>query len=144
MRQEINNIYTIDEHPDNQACYDWIRSNWHDLGDYIIEEMIESLKNLHNEIGGSLDFSLSITPDRGEFVKFTGYDKDTLKKLYNKLLTGHVYDQTIIEGLYNGELEHSVLKVIHDEGEYLYSNEGLESLCQANKYEFYEDGSIAQ
>ena len=37
---------------------------------------------------------------------------------------------------------YSLLKAIHDEGEYIYSDEGLLDLCQANEYEFNIGGSF--
>jgi len=31
---------------------------------------------------------------------------------------------------------------LHDEGEYIYSDEGIEDLCEANGYFFTEDGAF--
>lgn len=147
MRQEIINIYQIHEHPDKDACFEWIRNNWYDLGDYCVSEMITSLKALAEAVNGTLDYSLSIVPDRGEHVSIKDYDKGELKALYKKRdecpLTGMCYDYDIINGLYNGELCAAVTSTLHNEGEYLYSDEGLREMCEANEYEFLKDGSYA-
>lgn len=147
MRTETINIYTIDEHPNKEACFEWIRNNWHDLGDFTLELMTDSLNALAYEIGGNLDYSLSIVPDRGEFVKITGDREESLKSLYEKRdscpLTGCCYDVDVIEGLFNDELESTVLDTLHKEGDYIYSDEGLLNLCQANEYEFTENGELA-
>jgi len=36
----------------------------------------------------------------------------------------------------------NVLQQLHQETEYVYSDEGLTDLCEANKYEFTENGSL--
>ena len=35
-----------------------------------------------------------------------------------------------------------LLKAIHEETEYIYSDEGLFELCECNEYEFNEEGNI--
>jgi hypothetical protein len=146
MRQETINIYTIDDHPETELCFKWIRNNWHDLGQHIIDEIIDSLKTLSNSVNGKLDYAICIVPDRGEFVKLTDYDRDLLNELYLKRdqypLTGVCYDHDVIEGLYNNDLDNKILNLVHKEGEYIYSDEGLRELCQANEYEFYENGEV--
>ena len=108
--------------------------------------MINSLKALSEQVNGNLDYSISIMPDRGEFVSLTDYDKKALSELWlnreNCPLTGTYYDIDVIEGLYLEQLESQVLTTLHKQGEYLYSNEGLQELCEANGYEFYEDGKF--
>jgi len=37
---------------------------------------------------------------------------------------------------------HKLLTTIHNEGEYIYSDEGLFELCQVNEYEFTIDGEF--
>lgn len=148
MRQEIRNIYTINEHPNKELCFEWIRNNIHDLGQHHIEDLIESLKALAKYVNADLDYSISIVPDRGEFIKITNVERGLLKELYNKRedlpLTGICYDQDLIELLYKGdfELEYGAFGIIHKEGEYIYSDEGLLDICQANEYEFYESGEM--
>ena len=145
MRQEIRNIYTIDEHPNKEACYDYVRNNWHDIGEHYIADMVASLKALAEAVNGTLDYSLSIVPDRGEHVSIKYYDSTLLKELHGKRdecpLTGMYYDYDVIDGLANGRLDAAVLGMLHKEGEYLYSDEGIKDMCDANEYEFYEDGT---
>lgn len=146
MRQETINIYTIEDHPDKDACLEWIRNNCHDLGEYSLQEMIDSLKALAEAVNGKLDYCLSIVPDRSEHVSITDYDSTLLRELhaikYECPLTGVCYDYDVIDGLANDALDIQVLNVLHSEGEYLYSDEGLTEMCLANEYEFNEDGSI--
>lgn len=148
MKTKTINIYAIGEHPQPEKCFDWIRNNWHDLGQFCVDEMLDSLKALANEIDGVLDYSLSIVPDRGEYVTIKGFDQTKLERLYTKRedcpLTGVCYDHDVIEALYNGELETAVLKTLHAEGEHLYSDEGLREICEANEYEFDENGKFTR
>lgn len=147
MRTKTINIYTIAEHPQPEKCFQWIRDNWHDLGQHCVDEMIDSLKALAKEINGTLDYSLSIVPDRGEYVTIKDFDQDKLERLYAKRednpLTGVCYDQDAIEALYNGDLG-TILKTLHAEGEHLYSDEGLRETCEANEYEFDENGKFTR
>lgn len=148
MRTKTINIYTIDEHPNPEKCFDWIRNNWHDLGQHCVDEMIDSLKALAKEIDGELDYSLSIVPDRGEYVTIKEFNRAKLARLYKRReecpLTGMCYDQDVIEALNKDELESAVLKTLHAEGEYIYSDEGLRETCEANGYEFTEEGKFTR
>ena len=147
MRQVTRNIYTINEHPNKEECLEWIRENWHDLGEHFVEDMAGSLEALAEHVQGTLDYRLSIAPDRGEFVRIKDYDKVSLAELYEKRyecpLTGMSYDYNVIAGLYNGTLSDDVTSVLHAEGRYIYSDAGLQDLCETMEYEFYEDGKIA-
>ena len=146
MRQETIKIYTIEDHPNKEACLDWIRNNWHDLGEHVVQEMVDSLKALASAIDGKLNYSLSIAPDHGEFVKITEYNVSALTDLYHKRndlpLTGMSYDYDVIRGLFDDDLQMHVVDTLHTEGEYIFSEQGLTDTCIANEYEFKEDGSI--
>ena len=136
-------LYRIDEHPNKEKCFDWIRNNWHDLNSHGVEEVIESLTALNNTIGGELDYSISAVPDRGEFIRLVNYDEDLLNGLDASEcpLTGVWSDCSVIDGLQNGNIE-QVLKSLHDDTEYIYSDDGLYELCEANEYDFTEDGEV--
>jgi len=54
MRTIETKIYTIDEHPNQEKCFEWIRDNWHDLNDHSVHEVVDSLKALQKVIGGDL------------------------------------------------------------------------------------------
>ena len=136
--------YSIDQHPNKEAVFSYIRENWHDLGEHYIDDLVVSLKALADEIGGKLDYSVSLFPDRGEFIRLTDFNRAALNKLkaIDYPLTGCFYDYVVIEGLKADELEYRALKALHDEGEWLYSDEGLTDMCEANQWLFTEEGEI--
>lgn len=142
MRIIKTKVYTIDEHPNKEKCYKWIRDNWHDLNQHGVEEAIQSIKALHKKIGGSFNYSVSAVPDRGEYIKFRDYSSERLQELdANEYpLTGVCWDEPLIIGLKEGNPT-LVLKILHAETDYIYSDEGLFDLCEANGYEFDEDGN---
>jgi hypothetical protein len=142
MRIIETKVYTINEHPNKENCFEWIRENWHDLNQHSIDEVVNSIKELSNKIGGSFDYSISQISDRNEFITFKDYSK---KKLLNLIgddcpLTGFCWDIDLINGLKSEKLS-KVLDSLHLDAEYLYSNEGLLELCEANDYEFDEEGN---
>jgi len=143
MRTVETKIYTISDHPNKTVCLDWIRNNWHDLNQHSVCEIINSLNKLKEKIGGVLDYSISQVPDRGEYITFKDYDHKALLKL-NKddlPLTGVCWDYEVIVGFRTGSPT-LVLKALHSNTEYIYSDEGLTELCEAHEYEFISDGSI--
>jgi len=141
MRTIETKVYTIDEHPNKEKCFEWIRNNWHDLNQHSVDEVIDSLKALQNEIGGKLDYAISSVPDRGEFISFKNYDKEALLDLSKDdcPLTGYCWDFDVIEGVRKGNIK-QVLGTLHDDTDYVYSDAGLEEMCEANGYEFDADG----
>ena len=143
MRIIETKVYTIDEHPNKEKCYEWIRNNWHNLIDYTIIEVINSLKSLQEIIGGSLDYSISAVPDRGEFISFSGYDAKELDKLNpdDCPLTGVYCDYDVINAAKEQNMQ-EILTMVHKDTEYVYSNDGLYELCMGNEYEFTEEGKI--
>ena len=162
MRVIETRVFTIEEHPNKSAVYGWIRDHWHSLGDSCLLDAISSLKSFAELIGASLDYSLSIFPDRSERIRFSfPYDiEPELESVLERLdlsgncpLTGVCYDEDILDAFRDysdgdslrdvlREVESNVLRTLHDEGEYLYSDEGLFELCEANEYEFTESGKI--
>ena len=141
MRILETKVYTIDEHPNKDLCFDYIRRNWHDLNQCSVDEFVDSLKALQQKIGGDLDYSIGQFPSRGEFISFKNYDKDRLAELdaFTTELTGVCWDNDIIIALKNGDIFESI-KSLHEDSYHIYSNEGLEDLCMANGYEFNEQG----
>jgi hypothetical protein len=151
-------VYTIESHPNPELCYDWIRNNWHSLGNYVVQEALDSLKAFAEHIDATFNYSISIVPCRGEYISIdTSVNK--LKDLPqidlsgNCPLTGVWADEVILDSLRNkdentcvesifNDIEFNMLKAIHNEGEYIYSDEGLREMCEANGYEFNEDGSV--
>jgi len=134
-------VFQIGEHPNREKCYDWIRSNLHDLNQDSVEELIRSIKALSNVIGGTFDYSISQVPSRGEHITFKGYDRAILDNLdaESDPLTGEFWDCNLIKGLREFNLK-GVLDKLHDETEYAYSDEGLLELCREEKYEFDLNG----
>ena len=162
MRVLEKKVFQIQEHPNRNAVYNWICDNWHDLGEFALSDMIESLKAFADTIGATVSYSLSIVPDRQEYVQFN-FASDIEPSLESVLsrfdlsgncpLTGVCYDENILDAFRNcretdslreviNEVQANVLRALHNEGEYLYSDEGLFELCAANEYEFTESGEI--
>lgn len=145
---ETVRYWTIDEHPDPDKCFREIRENWHDLGEMDLELMGESLRALSDRIGCNIDYSISIIPDRGEYVRADTdrYDHTVFLSLYQQReelpLTGTCYDITVLEGFNYGResLEHDVLRALHAQGEWLYSDDHLREMCEANQYLFDRNG----
>jgi hypothetical protein len=142
MRVIETKVYKINEHPNKELCFEWIRDNWHDLNQYSVNELIDSIKELSRVIGGTFDYSIGQSPNRGEHITFRDYDKELLSELVadNLPLTGVCWDGELIEGLVEGD--NRVLDMLHNDTEYQYSDEGLQELCESNDYEFNEDGSL--
>jgi hypothetical protein len=136
-------LYKIEEHPNKEKCFEWIRDNWHDLNSHSVQEMVESLSALRDKIGGQLDFRISAVPDRGEYIRFTDYDRRILNRLDADEcpLTGVCWDADVILALRAGNPSQA-LKALHADTEYKYSDEGLLEFCSANEYEFDEHGKV--
>lgn len=144
MREVKFKVYTIEEHPNPEAVYEWVRNNWHDLGDPDVWDMVGSLKAAKELLGGTLDYSISIVPDRGEYVRLTGFDRKGLHGLNpaDCPLTGVWSDYAVVTGLKKDSLDYEVLKALHMRGDYLYSDEGIREHLLANECEFTENGEL--
>jgi len=142
MRTIETKIYKLHEHPDKELCFDWIRNNWVDLGDYLINEVISSIKTLNDHIGGSIDWSIGFY-SQSCFVRFTDYDVDLLNDLnVDELpLTGCIYDAIVIECLKDNNFR-KLFIYLDDEHDYLYSETGLTEMIECNDYEFLESGEV--
>jgi len=143
MRIVETKVWTISEHPNPDRCYDWIRNNWHGLNEHSVYEVVDSLKKLKAIIGGELDYSIGQSPDRGEHISLKGYDRDALNELdpNDYPLTGICWDYEVIEGFQEDD-PHKVLRALHKDTEYSYTDEALYDLCEANEYEFTEEGAV--
>jgi hypothetical protein len=151
--------YTIESHPDPDKVYDWIRDNWHDLGQFDVDEFVDSFKALANHFQACCDYSVSLVPSRGEFLKLIGtFTQEQIDELNadDLPLTGVCWDYGLIKALQNADLEdfrtYDGLNIIidisealfdlHNQGEYLYSDDGLRKLCEANEYQFLANGEF--
>jgi hypothetical protein len=140
MRIIETKVYKIDEHPNKDYCYVWIRNNWHDLNEHELYDIIESLKALQNIIGGKLDYSISCIPHRGEYISLIGYDKEELNSLsLDAELTGSSWDYWVIKAFKENNTQ-NILRLLHDSTEYAYSDESLYELCMNVEYEFTING----
>lgn len=152
-------VYTIEEHPNPESVYEWIRDNWYNLGEHVVEEFVESLESFASHTGaGRCKYSISIVPDRGEFIKFDiecslNDVTENLDLSGNCPFTGVYSDEIILDAFRAAneeddlrdvlkDVEYRVLKAIHAEGEYIYSNGGLYEMCLCNEYEFTESGQL--
>tara|TARA_B100002019_G_scaffold224571_1_gene197489 strand:+ start:139 stop:609 length:471 start_codon:yes stop_codon:yes gene_type:complete len=141
-------VYRIGEHPDKERCINWVRDNVHDLNQHDVDEMIASLKALQARVGGSLDYCVGQFPDRGEYIRFTDYDKDAFTEVWSEavdssseILTGTLWDWIVISHVDQNDMK-GLLGIIHRESEYAYSDESIETIAGANEWEFKEDGSL--
>ena len=138
MRTIETKVYTIEEHPNKDLCFEYIRNNWYGLNQFDVDEVIKSLEALKDIIGGRLDYSISSVPDRSEHITFKDYDKEALFSLNEDEYSCFDYD--VIKGLKEDNIER-VLNTIHSQTEYIYSDEGLMEFCEINEYEFTEEGN---
>lgn len=141
MRNITYAVYTINEHPDKEKCYEWMRYNLHYLADHEQDGFIDSLKALNRCIGGDLDYSVSLVPDRGEFIRFTDYDKERLAELDASAcpLTGCFWDIEVIEHLRADDMR-GLMDKLHEAHDYHYSDEQLHETAEADEWEFKENG----
>lgn len=159
MRQvtEIKNIYTFEEA--SPELRDKIRECFHlcNAFDYILEERIESLKEFADYFGLELDYSLSLVPDRGEHISLKVISRretlDLIRKsheLKDCPFTGVCYDEDLLEAFRDGEhsldvltdISHDYIERIHSEYDSLLSDDHLSEHCEANGYEFTENGEL--
>ena len=141
MRDITYTVYTINEHPDKGKCYEWMRNNLHHLADHESEEFHASLTKLHGYIGGNLDYSVSLVPDRGEFIRFTDYDEELLAELDADAcpLTGCFWDVDVIEHLRADDMQ-GLMEKLRNAHDYDYTDEALHETAEANEWEFKENG----
>tara|TARA_R110002051_G_scaffold84646_1_gene149925 strand:+ start:480 stop:914 length:435 start_codon:yes stop_codon:yes gene_type:complete len=141
MRTITINIYKIDEHPNKEKCYEWIRENVQYIGDYEVDELISSITKLSDSIGGFVAYNISQYAEQGECITFMDYDEDLLEELNADEcpLTGCFWDVEVINALKAKDMT-KVFETLHNSIEHLYSDEALEEMCEANDYEFYESG----
>ena len=50
MREIKIKVYTIEDHPNKEKCFDWIR-NWTDLNEHNINDIMNSIEKLSLIIG---------------------------------------------------------------------------------------------
>ena len=143
MRDITYRVYKIDEHPDKDRCFDWVRNNMHDLGQHEVDDLINSLDALSKTIGGKVNYSLSQYPCRDEYIRFTDYDKEALAELdeVSCPLTGVFCDHDVIECLRNNDMK-ELIKRLHDWCEYHYTDEAIEEQSLANDWEFTIEGRL--
>lgn len=144
MRTIETKLYTIDEHPNADLCFDYIRENIFNLNEFSLMEAVESIKMLTEFIGGKNDYSISQFPSRGEYITFTNYDRDSLMELNagELPLTGVYFDAHLIESMQMYGNADGLLDALHKETEYVYSDNGLREIAENNGWEFTKDGKL--
>lgn len=78
MQTHIQTIYTytIDEHPDKDACFNWIRENWHDLYGWQ-DENADSLKAFCDHFDVSLkDWEVSLCGHSYAYIDATEWNTE--------------------------------------------------------------------
>lgn len=168
MRTIETKVFTFDEHTNKAACIEWVKENWHDLGEHCLYEAIDSLKAFAKYFGKNVDYKVSITPDRGGYITYSYSDSDAITTmgavfesgLLNKdflsgncPLTGVCYDETLLDAVRSAkttdllidvlnEAANTLIGALHREGEYIYSDEGISEMLEINEYEFTEFGTF--
>lgn len=154
----IIKIYTFKEA--SPELKDKIRDNFanhYDIYVHCMNERMDTLKSVAKVLDATVDYSLSTTPDRGEYIRFTPKYDDINFKALKKLvdtkedcpLTGVCYDDDFLDAL-NGIYDDDSLDVacctfiasIHNEFESMLTDDCLADHCEANGYEFTENGEI--
>lgn len=164
MTQRIigTTVYTLDSHPNQDACFDWIRNNWHNLNDHTLEEATASAEALALRLDFTVDYSIG---GRGEYITFDcrgASDRpasdyaDYISEAFlsgNCPLTGVCYDENLLDAFREADDDATIGDVLEEAGsnllraltldsEYTYSEEGLTDMCNANEYEFTLEGEI--
>lgn len=134
---------TIDTHPNPEAVYEWVRSNWHDLNDHNVCDFEEALKAFAEWHGVKVDYAISAVPDRSEYIRFSAPIDYTQKPAdwEDCPLTGSMNEYSLWMVWGNDDLIAS-LDTLHDDTEYTYSDEGLADFLEDNGHYFLDDGSF--
>ena len=144
MREITYTVYYIEEHPDKEKCYEWMRDNLHDLSEHEREEFVKSLKKLQEHIGGVLDYDFSVVPSRGEFIRFSDYNWRELLELSKESdslpLTGCYWDAEVIECLVKDDMR-SLMRLLHEAHDFCYTDEALHEVAHVNNWEFTLQGA---
>jgi hypothetical protein len=92
-------VWTIDEHPNPEACFDWIRANWHDLYDWH-EDNAASLRAFADHFGftivdyryGGNATGCDIRPDESMWSRWDQASEVTGVRLWKYLRNNGFYD----------------------------------------------------
>ena len=144
MRTITYNVYTISEHPNKEAVYKYIRENdFFDLGDFDRSDLVSSLEALATKLGGWVDYSFGAYPDRNEHITFYNIDVELLNSLdtENCILTGCYWDNLVIESVKNNNTQ-ALINEVHENNSFYYEDDQLFEHCEANNYEFFENGKF--
>lgn len=162
MREVIKkfNVYTFETA--SKELKDKIRDTFSTdayYGNWMMQERIETLTKFAEYIDTTLDYRIGLTPHRGEFISVTplGSFSDTYELIAqfvreedSCILTGMCYDDDLRDMMRSVDHDNESLnnafnkyiKSIHKEFESMLTDEYLSEHCQANEYEFTEDGNI--
>ena len=155
-------VYTIEDHPDPEKVYEWIRYNWHDLADHTLQEALDSVQAFSKRLGITVDWSLGATPHRSEYITFYCDFGDELARNEEGLsewlksscpFTGTWADEVILDAFREAasadtldevleDVASRIITAVHTDAEYIYSDIALHELCEANEYEFTSNGKV--
>lgn len=165
-------VFTYDELSEDakQAVKDsWAMHNGYNSSDEAIDSLNAIAEHFGGKV---LDYQVDFFGSTYSSCKFdmAGTDDDEVEELLDELgsynpdtlkghgeckLTGTWSDEPLIDGFrkawFDGERDiyrlmdkafDSWFKVCQEDCEYQYSDEAMSENCEANEYEFYEDGSM--
>ena len=151
------NVYKYQDAPENiqENIRDYIIQNW-DIYDHCLDERLAVLRKVAELLNAELDYCLSCIPDRGEFISFKpNYSTLEYQNLWEVInqekecpLTGCCYDHDFLDHLTKYTMSDAGLKnacreyvaSIHSEYESMCKHEYIKDMCEANDYEFLENG----
>ena len=166
-----NTGYTIEDHPNPEEVYDWVRSNWHDLYGWGGEN-VDSLKAFCDYFSLSgMDYSVSTCSY--SYASATIQDDDIaelsgvrlFKYIQNNFpvdlsgdcpFTGYCFDENLLDNIRGfmakpdsrtfqeliNDCLHSWVTAYIADWEYTYTDEAIHEHCEANEYYFTENGSF--
>ena len=158
---ETFTVYKFSDAPDDvkEKITEYFKDD-HSFYDHCMVERIETLRALAKYCNATLNYSISCVPDRSEFITIVCPSdarndiNRILKELFQETdscpLTGVCYDDDLIDDIKKGgatikslqDALNKYIESIHSEYDSMLDDDYLSDHCEANEYEFYENGEM--